>query len=1599
MALPVNAAISEGLFVVRRSLHPNIHRGKNPKTGFARASSWKRILAFTGIATVASALLVASPAAAAPFSTAEPTVYLAQNSPTQLMSSVQTDAGLVFSNVGTVASTTYNAIGFNEQDNFIYGIGAGPRLLRIHHNGAVVDVRTTPISAHVGAFRAGTNDYWFTNGTRLFHTNVANPSGPMLEVTLNRNFPSADMTWADGYFWGMGGGQITRLSTAGVVTTFAAPARLATYAAGGAWTYGNGNVGFTDNATGDISQVRITNPASASPSFTVVSVIGGPPSANNDATAALGDPADLSLAKSFAEDRVLAGGDGSFDLTVTNNGTGISSGYTVTDAVPAGLVDLVVPAGCQLSGTTLTCSGARLEVGQSRTFEIGATVDAAQSSGSIVNQASVLGNEADAVASNNSASDTLIVERSGLTIVKTAELDDTNGNGIPDVDETIEYSFVVKNIGSITISDVTVNDAKVDGITPASADLDAQESVTFTAEYTITQDDIDSGSIDNTATAGGTDDLGNTVQSPPSTATVDAPAEPSLQAVKSAVLNDTNDNGSADEGETIAYTVTVTNTGNVRIADVTVNDPLLMLSPTSATLDPDASEEFTGEYTVTAEDVSAGSVVNTAVASGTTPGGETVDSPPTSTTTETARPALSIVKSAEFEDTNNDGELSLGEEIIYTFVATNDGNVTMNGVTVNDDKVNGITPASADIPAGGQVIFTAAPYVVTDQDVETGSVENTATAEGTTTGGDPITSVPSTVTVPTVDPVADWTLEKFSSLNDTNGNGRADVGETIDYSFVATNTGTLTVSGVTVADPKVTGITPASAVLIPGQRITFTADAYSVTQADVDSGSVFNEATGSASGPGGDPLIPPPAENEVPTPDAAPGLRSVKQATLADANGNGVADAGEQIAYTIVVTNTGNVTLTDVSVDDPKAGALTPASVPSLAPRASAQFVAAPYVVTDADVENGSVDNTATATGTPPSGTPVTSTSSTQTETVDPGLSIVKSAELDDVNDNGVADPGETITYTFVATNTGNTRLENVVVNDPRVDSVTPASATIDVGSAQRFSAVYEVTEQDIIDGGEISNSATATGSIPGGGEITTPPSIVTVPPAPVREGLTLVKTSELADTNNNGVADLDETITYSFLAENTGNVTLTNVSITDDRVSDLSPVDVTLAPGASETFTAAPYTVTQEDVDAGEVVNEATATGTSPLGGDFPSDPSTDVVPGPDPVGALIAEKSAELADTNGNGVADAGEQITYTIVLTNTGNVTLTGVTAHDEMLTGLTPTEVASLAPRASAEFTADPYTVTPEDVEAGAVTNVATGTGTTPGDVPVESPEGSATTPTIDPGMLVEKNAVLDDANGNGMADLGETIQYTFTVINTGNVRIDDVTIDDPRVTGITPAQGTIDPDDSMVFTADPYIVTEADIVSGELRNEATATGLPLGGDPITTPPSVVNVPPAPAAPALAVDKQANVNDTDDNGLADSGESIEYTITVTNTGNVTLTDVVVSDPMLSNLTPSNIASLAPGESVTVTADPYLVTDADASRGSVTNVAIATGTAPNGDTVLGESAEVVVPTGGLAATGSGLPLALAGFAVMLLVAGAAVVYAGRRSRTTLV
>ncbi|WPF83713.1 hypothetical protein SANBI_001408 [Sanguibacter sp. 4.1] len=690
-------------------------------------------------------------------------------------------------------------------------------------------------------------------------------------------------------------------------------------------------------------------------------------------------------------------------------------------------------------------------------------------------------------------------------------------------------------------------------------------------------------------------------------------------------------------------------------------------------------------------------------------------------------------------------------------------------------------------------------------------------------------------------------------------------GQELAYSFAVSNTGNTALSGVSIAETAFSGTGEVGAIvcdvttLAIGGTTTCSAT-YTATQADVDAGTISNTATASGDTPGGETVTSPESSAEV-TAAPAPALTVVKSV---DPAGQDSYEVGQELTYSFLVTNSGNVTMTDVTVNEGEfdgtgeLGAITPASVATLAPGDSTTFTAT-YTLTQADVDRGSTTNTATATGIPPTGPPVESPPSTVEipSIAAPALTVVKSVDPAGQESYEV---GQELTYSFLVTNSGNVTMTDVTVNEGEFDgtgelgAITPASvATLAPGDSTTFTATYTLTQADV-DRGSTTNTATATGVPPTGPPVESPPSTVEIPSI-AAPALTVVKSADLTEITAAG-----QVVRYSFVVTNTGNVTVTDAAPVETEFSGtgdlgaVTPESATLIPGQSATFTA-DYAVTQADVDGGVLTNTATAGGTPPPGTELPPVPPSTVEIPSIAAPALTVLKSVDPA---GQESYEVGQELTYSFLVTNSGNVTMTDVTVNEGEFDGtgelgaITPASVATLAPGDSTTFTAT-YTLTQADVDRGSTTNTATATGVPPTGPPVESPPSTVEIPSIAAPALT----IVKTANQTVITRVGQTITYSFLVTNTGNVTVSDVDVVEGAFTGsgqlgaVTPESvATLLPGASTTFTA-TYVVTQADLSMGSLSNTATATAVPPGGSPVTSPPSTVqitvNVPAAPPSP--------------------------------------------------------------------------------------------------------------------------------------------------------
>lgn len=324
-----------------------------------------------------------------------------------------------------------------------------------------------------------------------------------------------------------------------------------------------------------------------------------------------------------------------------------------------------------------------------------------------------------------------------------------------------------------------------------------------------------------------------------------------------------------------------------------------------------------------------------------------------------------------------------------------------------------------------------------------------------------------------------------------------------------------------------------------------------------------------------------------------------------------------------------------------------------------------------------------------------------------------------------------------------------------------------------------------------------------------------------------------------------------------------------------------------------------------------------------------------------MARNPAARLTKTVSPTTVSGPQTVTYTIRAENTGNVTLTSPVVSDSLI----PTAAPSSGDNGNAKLDVGevwvwtlPYDITQEMIDSGSpILNTARL------QADQISPLSTSASVTIQqsPGLTLVKTGSLQDANGNGRADLGERVRYGFTLRNTGNVALLQVSVTDPALTPqLVGSVARLAPGATASLSAS-YVLTQADIDHGSVTNSALRRGQTTNG--IATEdrsgtgagndtPTVVALA---AQPSLSLDKRLAAGE--EPTFTRVGRIINYEFEVTNTGNVTLAGPVA---VLDSLTTTPICpagNLLPGASMICTSN-MRVTQADLDRGRIDNTATA-------------------------------------------------------------
>ncbi|HQH15064.1 MAG TPA: PKD domain-containing protein, partial [Bacteroidales bacterium] len=366
------------------------------------------------------------------------------------------------------------------------------------------------------------------------------------------------------------------------------------------------------------------------------------------------------------------------------------------------------------------------------------------------------------------------------------------------------------------------------------------------------------------------------------------------------------------------------------------------------------------------------------------------------------------------------------------------------------------------------------------------------------------------------------------------------------------------------------------------------------------------------------------AENDDPTVtilDQSPGIALIKEVISSAPYA-----LDDTIEYQFTLSNEGDVTLTNIVFTDILNGIdLSSGLVWSESKANDDQLevgevwtATAIYIITQSDIDAGVVSNTAHVTSKDPNGNDIEDTSGSATGNDDPTVTILDQspgiALIKEVISSAPYALDDTIEYQFTLSNEGDVTLTNIVFTDI-LNGVDLGSGLVwseskaednqlEVGEVWTATAIYIITQSDI-DAGVVSNTAHVTSKDPNGNDIedTSGTSAEnddpTVTPITQNPALTVTKTAV-----ESSFASVGDVLHYTIKVENTGNVTIINIEVTDDLTGEVWTIDE-LGPNDIYTVTTT-YTITEDDLDAGNVLNHVIA---------FGKDPNEEAVEGEDEV------------------------------------------------------------------------------------------------------------------------------------------------------------------------------------------------------------------------------------------------------------------------------------------------------------------------------------------------------------------------------------------------
>jgi gliding motility-associated-like protein/uncharacterized repeat protein (TIGR01451 family) len=540
---------------------------------------------------------------------------------------------------------------------------------------------------------------------------------------------------------------------------------------------------------------------------------------------------------------------------------------------------------------------------------------------------------------------------------------------------------------------------------------------------------------------------------------------------------------------------------------------------------------------------------------------------------------------------------------------------------------------------------------------------------------------------------------------------------------------------------------------------------------------------------------------------------------------------------------------------------------------------------------------------------------------------------------------GAELTYTIRVTNTGTLPLNNVTIADKIPDGTTYLAGsadnggtfntasttlnwTLDVSAASFKEVSFKVkVNEDLTNTPSIENTAVITNPADSGN-----PQTATVPPVNTIQVRDFSASKTVEGLNSNNKIDAGATLTYKITVNNTGNVGLTGITITD-----MIPEGTTYVSGTATNSGIfddkklswaidVPFGGTQTvsfDVKVADNLTGITAIGNTATVS-IPTHTETPTVLPIDTEQTREFSATKSVSGLNPDNKIVAGSELTFTITVQNTGNTDLSGIIISDPVpagtsyITGSADNSGALVngivnwalnIPSGATRSVLFKVRVNDDLTGIAAIGNTAVVTDPTDPTNP-ETP----TVPPVDTEQIrsFSSSKSVTGINTDGKIHAGSELTYTITITNTGNVALTGITVKDPIPLGTAFIAGSanfngIFENNTLTWTDIDVPYNESVNISFKVRVNDNLTGFPsIGNKATVTDPENPNNPQEPEVPPTNTDQIFNFDLSSTITTANGGtkaapnEELTVAITVTNTGNTQLGNIIISNPIPDNTT---------------------------------------------------------------------------------------------------